>query len=63
MNKTVTLIIGIIAAINVIYSFFGNSNSEQIFGFEMNIWIYRLIWSILAIIILYDYKKKSEKSN
>ena len=65
MNKTVTLIIGILAVVNVIYSFFGNSDSEQIFGIEMNIWIYRLIWSVLAIGVFYDYNKKikSEKSN
>ena len=58
MNKTITLIIGIFAVINLIYSFFGNSEYSNIFGFEVNIWIYRLIWGILAIGILYGYSKK-----
>jgi len=62
MSKTITLIVGILAVANVIYSFFGNSESDQIFGFEMNIWIYRLIWSLLALGIFYDYTKKNKIS-
>ena len=62
MNKTVTLIVGLIAVAYVIYSFFGNSESQQIFGFEMNIWIYRLIWSLLALGIFYSYSKKMKIS-
>ena len=62
MSKTITLIVGILAVVNVIYSFFGNSESDQMFGFEMNIWIYRIIWSLLAVGIFYDYSKKKKIS-
>lgn len=60
MSKIVTLIVVIIAVANVIYSFFGNSDTEQIFGFEMNIWIYRIIWIVIGIGVSYDYFKKNK---
>jgi len=41
----------------IIYSFIKNPISERIFGFEVNIWIYRLIWGIiLALSILEQFK-------
>ena len=58
MNKNITLIAGIIAVAYVIYSFFGNSEYADIFGFEVNIWTFRLFWSVLAVGILYSYYKK-----
>jgi hypothetical protein len=66
MRKIITLVVGISAGVNVIESFFGNLESERMFGFEINIWIYRVIWSLVAILIFYDHfnKVKSEiKSN
>ncbi|HBK72351.1 MAG TPA: hypothetical protein DDZ39_11975 [Flavobacteriaceae bacterium] len=59
MNKIIPLIIGLIAIVNVLYSFKG-SGTQAIFGIEMNVWIYRLIWSVLAVLFLYDYYKKSK---
>ncbi len=58
MKKIISLIIGIMAIAMVVYSFWNNSTTESIFGIETNIWIYRLFWSIIAIILLYDYYKK-----
>ena len=55
MNRKLSLIIGILAAANVVYSFFRNSDHSTIFGIELNIWVYRLIWSFLAFTILYKY--------
>jgi len=60
MNSIVSLIIGIVAIINVVYSFWKVSSSQAIFGIEMNVWIYRLIWSVIAILFLYDYYKKTK---
>ena len=60
MSKPLTIIVGILAVSNVLYSFWGNQQSEQIFGLEMNIWVYRLIWTALAIGIFYDYFKKKK---
>ncbi|GGG58002.1 hypothetical protein GCM10010976_31050 [Bizionia arctica] len=62
MRKTVNLIIGILALGIVFYSFLGNSEYTSIFGFELNIWIYRLIWSVVAILIFYEYSKKKKVS-
>ena len=50
----------IIAVANVIYSFYEKSDTEQIFGIEMNIWIYRLIWTVIGIGVYYDYYKKNK---
>ena len=65
MRKIITLVVGISAGVNVIESFFGNLESERMFGFEINIWVYRLIWSLIAFIIFYDHfkKVKSEKKD
>lgn len=57
MNKTINLIIGIIAAANVIYSFWSIQESAAIFGFSINIWVYRLIWALIAAFSLYSYYK------
>jgi len=61
MNSIVSLIIGVIAIMNVVYSFWKVSSSQSIFGIEMNSWIYRLIWSALAVLFIYDYYKKTKK--
>jgi Mg2+ and Co2+ transporter CorA len=63
--KKFTLIIGIIGLLNVISSFFGNQETDKVLWIEMNIWYYRLIWSILTIGIFYDYYKwkKLEKES
>ncbi|QFZ55619.1 hypothetical protein FEZ18_12800 [Oceanihabitans sp. IOP_32] len=58
MKKSISLILGVIAMVNVFYTFNNNSETGEIFGFEMNIWVYRLIWSTLAVGIFYDYSKK-----
>ncbi|CAI8228571.1 MAG: Uncharacterised protein [Formosa sp. Hel1_33_131] len=62
MSKTINLILGIIAVATVIYSFYGNLEPTSLFGFEINIWIYRLIWSLLAVGVFYDYAKKNKIS-
>lgn len=59
MNKIIILIVAIVAIANVIYSFFGNQESISVFGFEINLWIYRLFWGVIAVLLLYDYFKKS----
>ena len=60
MNKTINLIVGIIAAANVIYSLWGNQESATIFGLSMHIWLYRSIWALIAVVSLYSYWKAKE---
>mgnify|MGYP007105800272 CR=1 FL=1 len=62
MSKIVNVIIVIIAVANVVYSFWKYSDSISFFGFEVNIWVYRLFWSLIAIGIFYDYSKKKKVS-
>ena len=57
MGRTLNLILGIIAAANVIYSFWGNLETATIFGISMNIWLYRLIWALFAAVFFYSYFK------
>lgn len=58
MNKSLTIIGIILCLSNVVYSFFGVSETGQVFGMEMNIWIYRIIWTVFAAGIFYEYFKK-----
>jgi hypothetical protein len=60
MKGKLSLIIGILAIANLVYSFFSTSNHSSIFGMELNIWVYRLIWSFLAVSILYKYFKENK---
>ena len=46
-----------IAILTVVYSFFGMGDTGRFFGFEVNIWVYRLIWSGLFVLVLFDYLK------
>lgn len=60
--KYLSLVLGILAIANVIYTFFGDNLTTAIFGFEVGIWAYRLFWGILAIGCIYDYMRKSNKT-
>ena len=61
--KYLSLILGILAIANVMYTFLGNTAATPgIFGFEVPIWFYRLFWGILAIGCFYDYYRKSKKN-
>jgi len=59
MDKIASIIFGIIAVGNVIYSFWKYSDSTEFFGLEVNVWIYRIFWSLIAIYMFYDkFNKK-----
>ena len=57
MRKDFIVFVWILAITLFIYSFIKNPASESIFGFEINIWIYRLFWGIVAAVSLFDYYK------
>ncbi len=60
--KYLSLVLGILAIANVIYTFFGDNMTTAIFGFEVSIWTYRLFWGILAVGCIFDYIRKSKKT-
>ncbi|WP_041557732.1 MULTISPECIES: hypothetical protein [Cellulophaga] len=62
MKKYISLILGIFAFVIVVYSFFGNiTEGSQILGYPVDIWVYRLFWSVLTIALLFSYRKESKK--
>ncbi len=64
MNKiSFNLIVGILALISVIYSFFGNSSEASILMFDVNIWVYRLFWTVITAGCLYDYSKEKKRKS
>jgi len=62
MFKYLSLVLGIGFSMTVIFSFTGdNLTSGNLFGFEVNIWTFRLFWTILAIGSFYDFIKRTKK--
>ncbi|MEM1258347.1 MAG: hypothetical protein AAGC45_13565 [Bacteroidota bacterium] len=60
--KTLNPIVGILAIISVIYTFFETSETYDFFGIGLNVWGYRLIWVILAAGCFYGYYKRKLKT-
>lgn len=61
MRKALFIIGMVLALITIVNSFFTIGDTRPFFGFEMNIWVYRLIWLGLFSIILKGYLKESKK--
>ncbi|WP_298319508.1 hypothetical protein [uncultured Aquimarina sp.] len=61
MKRLFNLIVGIIGLVKVIMSFTSPQKSITLFTFEVNVWVYRLIWSLVVIAIA-DYFYKEFKS-
>ena len=61
MRKALFIIGMVLALITIVNSFFTMGDTRPFFGFEMNIWVYRLIWLGLFSIILKGYLKESKK--
>jgi Mg2+ and Co2+ transporter CorA len=62
MRKTLSIIGMVVALITIVSSFFGKGDTGQFFGFEMNIWVYRLLWLALFGVILNGYLKENGKA-
>lgn len=64
MKKYVSLILAIIIIIDVIVSFVKDKGVENVFGIEMDIWVYRFLWSLLAFLLMKGFLKelKNEKT-
>ncbi|MCL5245789.1 MULTISPECIES: hypothetical protein [Cellulophaga] len=61
MRKTILIIGGTLALANVAYSFFRDTETVFFFGKDVNIWLYRLIWLFMAVLILNAYRKEVKK--
>jgi uncharacterized membrane protein len=61
MKKYVSLILASIIIIDVIVSFVKDKGVENVFGIEMDIWVYRFLWSLLAFLLIKGYLKELKK--
>ena len=51
----------VIALLTLLASFFNNRDTGHMFGFELDIWTYRLIWLALFGVILNGYLKETKR--
>ena len=57
MKKLFNVFVWILALTLIIYSFIKNPTSESVLGIEVNIWIYRLFWGIIAAFSIFEQIK------
>jgi len=63
MWKYINLLLGVLFIYRIVQSFIHDVDKEYIFGIEMNVWLYRIIYSIIAGMVLYSsYKHFKMKS-
>ena len=62
MKKYISLIVAVLAGINLVSGFINNQESASIFGVEMNIWLYRGIWLFIGLVSFLDFYKSTKKS-
>lgn len=60
MNKYVSLVLAIIIAADVVMSFINNKEVENVFGIELNVWLYRFLWATLAFLLAKAFMKQSK---
>ncbi|MGB0891442.1 MAG: hypothetical protein ACPGUU_03755 [Flavobacteriaceae bacterium] len=63
MKKYWNLIFGILGIIIVTNTFLNELSVKRVFGFEINIWVYRVIWILITISSLYDFFVKQKMFN
>lgn len=67
MKKYLSLILAIIVGLDVFMSFVRGQETENVFGIEINVWVYRFLWSGLAFLLargfLQEFKKNKTTEN
>ena len=63
MKKYWNLAFGVLGIIIVSNTFLKDLSVKEVFGFEINIWVYRAIWILITISSLYDFFVKQKESN
>jgi hypothetical protein len=63
-NNRWNLVWGVIGVCIIIISFVNNHSYEVVFGYELNIWVYRGIWAAISGASLFSYfKRRKAESN
>jgi hypothetical protein len=55
MRKNLYLILTILSAVNVVYTFFSDATNGDFFGFQVDIWTYRLVWVLFTALFFKTY--------
>lgn len=63
MKKYWNLVFGVLGIIIISNTFLKDLSVKEVFGFEINIWVYRAIWILITISSLYDFFVKQKVSN
>ncbi len=63
MKKYVGLILAIIIVIDVVVSFVSEREVENVFGIELNVWLYRFLWSGLAFLLTKGFIEGLKENN
>jgi hypothetical protein len=61
MKKYISLVLAAIIFLNVIVSFFRDNEVENVFGIEMNIWVFRFLWTSLGLLLVQGFIKEKNK--
>ncbi len=56
--KYLNIILALFCSVLVVKSFVADAFTAKILGFEVNIWLYRINWTLVAIYCFYDFWKK-----
>lgn len=61
MNKLNSLLIGILGLIETIYFLVNQPQTETVFGFRINGWLFMVVWALITIGSIYSYIKFNKK--
>lgn len=55
MRKNLYLVLTILSAMNVVYTFLSDADAGDFFGFQVDIWVYRLLWLLFTALFFKTY--------
>lgn len=61
MKKYIGIILAVIISIDVIMSFVNGKDVENVFGIDVNVWVYRFLWSLLAFLLARSFVQGMRK--
>lgn len=60
-NKNLNLFIVAFSVLTIISNFTQNNATSDLFGFEVNSWVVRILWLLIGLISYKRYKDKKEE--
>ncbi|MDA9316606.1 hypothetical protein N9Q58_01685 [Polaribacter sp.] len=63
-NNKWNLVWAVIGTFIIVMTFVNNSGSKIVFGLELDIWVYRGLWSLITVASFVSFlKRKKEEAN